>query len=46
MQILECQSLCKTYSSGESAVQALRDITTAFAEGEFCAVQGPSGSGK
>ena len=46
MQILECQSLCKTYGSGESAVQALRDITTGFAQGEICAVRGPSGSGK
>ena len=46
MQIMECHSLNKTYGSGESAVQALRDISTGFDEGEICAVRGPSGSGK
>jgi putative ABC transport system ATP-binding protein len=46
MRIMECHSLNKTYGSGESAVQALRDISTGFDEGEICAVRGPSGSGK
>jgi putative ABC transport system ATP-binding protein len=46
MRIMECHRLNKTYGSGESAVQALRDISTGFDEGEICAVRGPSGSGK
>ena len=46
MQIMECCNLQKTYGSGENAVQALRNISTGFDEGEICAVRGPSGSGK
>ncbi len=38
--------LCKTYGEGESAVDALCDVSVAFATGEFTAIMGPSGSGK
>ena len=46
MLVLECHSLHKTYGNGESAVQALRQVSTGFESGEICAVRGPSGSGK
>ena len=46
MKILEVQNLCKTYGSGENAVQALRDVSFSMERGEFAAVVGASGSGK
>lgn len=46
MSILECNELCRFYSSGESTVHAIEDISLSFKKGEFCAVTGPSGSGK
>lgn len=46
MLILSCNKLNKTYSKGENAVHAIKDITAEFEQGEFCAVTGPSGSGK
>jgi putative ABC transport system ATP-binding protein len=36
----------KTYGSGDTAVQALDDVTLDVAAGRFLAVMGPSGSGK
>ncbi|MGZ6544204.1 MAG: ABC transporter ATP-binding protein, partial [Actinomycetota bacterium] len=38
--------LCKTYGEGESAVDALCDVSVVFPTGEFTAIMGPSGSGK
>lgn len=46
MNLLDIQSICKTYGTGETAVHALRDITFSVPKGEFVAVVGESGSGK
>ncbi|MHB1295524.1 MAG: ABC transporter ATP-binding protein [Anaerolineae bacterium] len=46
MDVLEAHGLCKTYGSGETRVEALREATFTVARGEFVAVVGPSGSGK
>lgn len=46
MNLLEVQSICKTYGSGETAVQALKDVSFSVPKGEFVAVVGASGSGK
>lgn len=46
MNLLEVRSICKTYGSGETAVQALKDISFSVPKGEFVAVVGESGSGK
>jgi len=36
----------KTYGSGDTAVNALRDVDVEFEQGHFTAIMGPSGSGK
>ena len=46
MNLLEVQSICKTYGSGEAAVHALKDASFSIPKGEFVAVVGESGSGK
>lgn len=46
MEILAVKNLCKTYGSGETRVEALKDATFSVLKGEFVAVVGPSGSGK
>lgn len=46
MNILEVQDLCKTYGTGETAVQALNHISFSARKGEFIAIVGESGSGK
>ena len=46
MNIIECETLDKTYSNGQVYVKALKQINLSFAQGEFCAITGPSGSGK
>lgn len=46
MEILKVQHLCKTYGSGESRVDALKDVSFAVIKGEFAAIVGESGSGK
>lgn len=40
------QALSKTYGSGATAVQAVRQVTFEASAGDFIAVVGPSGSGK
>lgn len=46
MNLLEVKDLNKTYGIGETAVQALREVTFSVPKGEFVAVVGESGSGK
>ncbi len=46
MNLLEVQSICKTYGSGEAAVHALRNASFSVPKGEFVAIVGESGSGK
>lgn len=46
MNLLEVQSISKTYGSGETAVKALKDVSFSVPRGEFVAVVGESGSGK
>ena len=46
MNLLEVTSICKTYGSGDTAVQALKDVSFSVPKGEFVAVIGESGSGK
>lgn len=46
MDLLEVKSVCKTYGSGENAVQALKNVSFSVPKGEFVAVVGESGSGK
>ncbi len=44
--MITAKSLYKTFGSGDSQVQALRDVSLSIAENEFVAVMGSSGSGK
>ena len=46
MSILRCESLTRTYPSGEREITVLRDITFELEAGGFLAITGPSGSGK
>ena len=46
MNLLEVQSLSKTYGQGETAVHALKDVSFSVPKGEYVAVVGESGSGK
>lgn len=46
MDLLEVRNLCKTYGSGETAVNALKDVSFSVPRGEFAAIVGESGSGK
>jgi putative ABC transport system ATP-binding protein len=46
MKIIEIKNLVKTYTMGETHVQALDGVSFDVDAGEFLAVMGPSGSGK
>ena len=46
MNILEVNAINKTYGTGETAVNALKNINFSVPRGEFVAVVGESGSGK
>lgn len=43
---LQVAALNKTYGSGESSVQAVKDVSFTCEVGQFVAIVGPSGSGK
>ena len=44
--LIELRHVVKTYSLGETTVNALSDVSVRFSKGEFVALGGPSGSGK
>ncbi len=44
--VIETKGLSKTYTNTAVPVEALKDISLEFKEGEFTAIVGPSGSGK
>ena len=46
MNLLEVNHICKTYGSGETAVNALKDVSFSVPKGEYVAIVGESGSGK
>ena len=42
----ELTDVTKTYRKGRGTIEALKDVTLSIAEGEFLAIQGPTGQGK
>ncbi len=44
--MITAENLCKTYGSGEGAVNALRNVDLTISDGELVAIVGKSGSGK
>ena len=44
--MIHCQSLTRTYRSGDTELTVLKDITFEVEAGGFLAIVGPSGSGK
>jgi putative ABC transport system ATP-binding protein len=46
LNILTVQDLNKTYGSGDTKVEALKNVSFSVSKGEFVSIIGPSGSGK
>ena len=46
MTLLEVNALCKTYGSGDTAIEALKNVSFSIPKGQFVTVVGESGSGK
>ncbi|HKM22653.1 MAG TPA: ABC transporter ATP-binding protein [Lachnospiraceae bacterium] len=46
MELLRVEHLCKNYGTGETLVEALKDVSFTMKKGEFTAIVGESGSGK
>ena len=46
MEIVKTIDLCKSYGTGNTKVEALKNINLSICQGEFVAVVGASGSGK
>ena len=46
MEILRVSNLCKTYGTGETKVNALKNVSFSLEKGEFAAIVGESGSVK
>lgn len=44
--MIEVKELCKTYGTGATRIQALKNVSFSLESGGFCAIMGPSGSGK
>lgn len=44
--MIKISNITKTYGSGDTAFQALKDVSFTIEDGEFVAIMGPSGSGK
>jgi putative ABC transport system ATP-binding protein len=44
--VVAARDVSRVYGAGETAVQALRDVSLDIPRGQFTAVMGPSGSGK
>ncbi len=44
--MVQAEKLCRRFGEGDTAVDALVDITIEFPTGRFAAIMGPSGSGK
>ena len=44
--VIEVRNVSKTYDSGQTQVQALKDVSVVIPRGAFMTITGPSGSGK